>query len=387
MTQQMESIVQMISKFKEVMTTRMLEHAEEPREILDEETFCTILAGIPSFRRLPGVPEHMGYEGIYHCATEEQASELKDYLKEVFAITDYDSLLKQSREFFHFFNEYFDFANEWDGHPNFDLKELQGDGASAYTASRDFSVQLRDLVRQQGYLAWDIGERVMLARAACACGIISEDQLRSVIAEEGRIANEFFDNFVDYAVSALAGAVYFMFVTTGRSEDDGLLGFLEINLKIVTNLFDSGIWTVNSWCEKNYKQLAIRDDQIQDLVHAPFDVLTGVASDRILCDGYRVSVMFREASNGPADSGWRFFAGDEPEDYLRDSHNFGTVSLNLIANYAPDIVGFLGEPAGTFLVRGEQDKFEPVDNSINPLIIRQAEQNAPDDDSEGPGVG
>ena len=81
MTQQMESIVQTIAHFKEVMTTRMLEHVEEPREILDDETFCMILAGIPSFRVLPGVPEHMGFEGIYHCATEEQAGELKQYLK------------------------------------------------------------------------------------------------------------------------------------------------------------------------------------------------------------------------------------------------------------------------------------------------------------------
>ena len=44
MTQQMESIVQTIAHFKEVMTTRMLEHVEEPREIIDEEAFCTLLA-------------------------------------------------------------------------------------------------------------------------------------------------------------------------------------------------------------------------------------------------------------------------------------------------------------------------------------------------------
>jgi hypothetical protein len=367
MTQQMESIVQTIAHFKEVMTTRMLEHVEEPREIIDEEAFCTILAGIPSFRVLPGVPEHMGFEGIYHCATEEQADELKAYLKDVLDITDIDSLIRQSHEFFHFFNEYFDFANEWDGHPNFSLDELDADGVAAYTASRDFSVQLRDLVGPQGYLTWDIGERIMLARAACACNIISEDDFRGFIADQGRIANDIFDNFVDYAVSALTGAVYFMFVTTGRTEDDGLLGFLDINLKIVTNLFDSGIWAVNAWCEKNYKQLAIRDDQIQDLVPEPWNTQTGIATDRILCDGYRVSIMLREEALGATDSGWRFFAGDEPEEYISDSANFGNVSLNLIANYAPDIVPLLDAPVGSFFARNDDGELVQVSDEDNPF--------------------
>ena len=382
MTQQMESIVQTIAHFKEVMTTRMLEHVEEPREILDDETFCMILAGIPSFRVLPGVPEHMGFEGIYHCATEEQAGELKQYLKEVLDITDYDSLVKQSREFFHFFNEYFDFANEWDGHPNFSIDDLGPEGAAAYTASRDFSVQLRDLVGQQGYLAWDIGERIMLARAACACSLITEDQFKQFVAEEGRVANDLFDNFVDYAVSALTGAVYFMFVTTGRTEDEGLLGFLDINLKIVTNLFDSGIWAVNAWCEKNYKQLAIRDDQIQELVSEPWIRLNGIASDRILCDGYRVSIMLREAPINPADSGWRFFAGDEPEEYITNSANFGNVTLNLIANYAPDIVPLLDSAVGSFFFRNEEGVLEPMDDESNPM--RNTNYAG---DGDGPGVG
>ena len=380
MTQQMESIVQTIAHFKEVMTTRMLEHVEEPREIIDEEAFCTILAGIPSFRVLPGVPEHMGFEGIYHCATEEQADELKAYLKDVLDITDIDSLIRQSHEFFHFFNEYFDFANEWDGHPNFSLDELDADGVAAYTASRDFSVQLRDLVGPQGYLAWDIGERIMLARAACACNIISEDDFRQFIADQGRIANDIFDNFVDYAVSALTGAVYFMFVTTGRTEDDGLLGFLDINLKIVTNLFDSGIWAVNAWCEKNYKQLAIRDDQIQDLVPEPWNVQTGIATDRILCDGYRVSIMLREEALGATDSGWRFFAGDEPEEYISDGANFGNVSLNLIANYAPDIVPLLDAPVGSFFARNDDGELVQVSDEDNPFKNGDAQD-------EDPGVG
>lgn len=358
MSPQMESIIQTIASFKEAISMRQAELADQDREILDEETFCTVLSGLPSFRRLPGVPEHMGFEGLYHCDTPENAQELKDYLQNVFGITDEETLVQQKQEFFHIFNEYYDFACEWDGSPNFDVDELEEEGKAAYTNSRDFSALLRDFVGQQGYAAWDIGERIMLIRAACACGIIDDNTAIRLIVDEAKIANELFDNFGDYAISALCGCVYFMFVSMGRTEEEGLSGFLEINMQIISKLFEDDIWSLNAWMQKNFKQLAIRDEQVQQILGEEYQGLTAVAADRILCDGYRISVMLREPSVAPSDSGWRFFAGDEDQEYLADGNNFGALDLNLIINYSPDCADFLDMPVGTFIVRNDEGILE-----------------------------
>lgn len=366
MTPQMESIIQSIASFKEALYSQLVEIADQDREILDEETFCNVLSGLPSFRRLPGVPDHMGFEGIYHCNTPEDTQELKDYLQNIFGITDEESLVQQKHEFFHLFNEYFDFACEWDGHPNFSTDDLDETGKDAYIQSREFSVLLRDFVGQQGYAAWDIGERIMLIRAACACHIIDDDTAIRLITDEARIANEMFSNFADYAISALCGCVYFMFVSMGRNEDEGLSGFLDINMKIVSKLMEDDIWSLNAWAQKNYKQLAIRDEQVQQLLDEKYDNITGVAADRILCDGYRISVMVREPSLAPEDSGWRFFAGDEDQAYLEDPNNFGSLSLNLIVNYAPDCIEFLDMPIGTFVIRNDNGVLEVVKNPNQP---------------------
>lgn len=361
MTPQMESIIESIVTYKQALLNKLQELEGEPAEILDEETFCTVLAGVPSFRRLPGVPEHMGFDPIYHCNGEENAAELRNYLDNVFGIRDEETLKVQRTEFFHIFNEYYDFACEWDGHPNFSLDDLDEDSRQAYINSRDFAMNLRDIVGQQGFLAWDIGERIMLIRASCACGIISDEACRRLMVEEGKLANDMFGNFLDYAISALCGAVYFMFVSMGRAEEDGLSGFLDINMKIVSRLFEDDIWSLLAWCEKNYKQLAIHDDQIQDILDDEYRNKTGVAADRILCEGYRISVMFREAPMNESDSGWRFFAGDEDQAYLQDGNNFGALDLNLIINYTPEAASFLDMPVGTFVVRNAEGKLEVMD--------------------------
>lgn len=350
-SQQMQSIVDSIATFKSALIERAESLEDDAKEILDPSTFCTILSGLPSFRRMPGVPEHMGFDDNYVCDTDEHAQELRDYLESVFGIRDAETLRTQRVEFFHFFNEYYDFACEWDGRPNFALEDLEDEARSNYIASRDFAYYLRDLVGPTGFLAWDVGERIMLIRAAFACGLIGETDAQSMMYEEGRIANSVFDNFLDFAISALCGCVYFMFVSMGRTEDEGLSGFLDINMKIVSKLFEDDIWSFNAWCENNYKQLAIREEQIRQILPESQNDMTGVASDHILCDGFRVGVMVREESVAPTDSGWRFFAGDEDQEYLDSPSNFGVVPLNLIANYAEDIADFLDMPVGTFLAR------------------------------------
>jgi hypothetical protein len=69
------------------------------------------------------------------------------------------------------------------------------------------------------------------------------------------------------------------------------------------------------------------------------------ATDRITVDGKRVGFMYRELPDDDIDSGWRFFSGEETQEYADDPANFAIYDVNTIANYDPDIIEHLDAPA------------------------------------------
>jgi len=99
------------------------------------------------------------------------------------------------------------------------------------------------------------------------------------------------------------------------------------------------------------------------------DIVSGLASgigcmatDRIVVDGCCVGYMRREKPIQELDSGWRFFAGDESESYMKNDLNHGVYALNTIANYDIDILEFLDSHIGS---QFERDDF------TNRLVIAQ----------------
>jgi len=72
-----------------------------------------------------------------------------------------------------------------------------------------------------------------------------------------------------------------------------------------------------------------------------------LGSDRITVDGEPVGFMYREDRDNAVDSGWRFLAGDESEEYVSDAGNFELYDVNTIANYSPDIIPLLDAPVGS----------------------------------------
>jgi len=70
-----------------------------------------------------------------------------------------------------------------------------------------------------------------------------------------------------------------------------------------------------------------------------------LATDRILVDGAPVGYCYREASCGDWDSGWRFTAGDESDEYMENPRHSDIYSLNCLANYDGGILRILKTPA------------------------------------------
>lgn len=75
------------------------------------------------------------------------------------------------------------------------------------------------------------------------------------------------------------------------------------------------------------------------------------ASDRITVDGARVGCMYREEPDFPEDSGWRFLAGDESDEYMDNPDNHAIYDVNTFANYDREIIPFLESPPGSRFIR------------------------------------
>lgn len=100
------------------------------------------------------------------------------------------------------------------------------------------------------------------------------------------------------------------------------------------------------------KQFKIAESQIKKLI-SPMGGC--IASDKITVNGLLVGYMCRDKTFFEHDSGWRFFSGNEDQEYIDDSRNSMIYEVNTIANYDSSIIPYLSLPVGTQLER--------VDNS------------------------
>lgn len=88
-----------------------------------------------------------------------------------------------------------------------------------------------------------------------------------------------------------------------------------------------------------------------------------LATDRIMVDGCKVGYCYRQTPDDGCetwDSGWRFMAGDEDDDYMNKADNSGIYALNTLCNYDADIVPLLDAPYGAAFVRDDAGVFQPV---------------------------
>lgn len=80
-----------------------------------------------------------------------------------------------------------------------------------------------------------------------------------------------------------------------------------------------------------------------------------LASNMITVDGEKVGYAYREEpdNNFPNDSGWRFLAGTEDDNYTKNPGNFNVFELNTICNYDKAVLPILGSKIGSSFIRSE----------------------------------
>ena len=110
--------------------------------------------------------------------------------------------------------------------------------------------------------------------------------------------------------------------------------------------------------DKTKKPYLLSGDEIQQLIP---NIGGCFVTDRILVDGERVGYMYREEPDFAEDSGWRFLAGDETDEYMDDQWNTGIVQVNTVCNYDRDIIVLLDSSPGSAFTRNPANgDLEPV---------------------------
>lgn len=99
-----------------------------------------------------------------------------------------------------------------------------------------------------------------------------------------------------------------------------------------------------------------------------------IVSDKITKEGYKVGYMYREEpSMDMPDSGWRFMAGNEDDEYMNNSLNHHIFAINTICNYDLDIIPYLHSKIGTTYIRVDNKSFE-LDDRTKPIFIDKQER-------------
>jgi hypothetical protein len=110
------------------------------------------------------------------------------------------------------------------------------------------------------------------------------------------------------------------------------------------------------------KKFALRADQIKPLTNGRGGCF---ATDIITVEGRKVGYMYREEPDNDIDSGWRFTAGLESEQYMDNPDNLSIYDVNTIANYDPEIIPFLDAPAGSAFERDRHSgKFVEIEREL-----------------------
>ena len=99
------------------------------------------------------------------------------------------------------------------------------------------------------------------------------------------------------------------------------------------------------------KKFRLRADQIKPLAPAHGACY---ATDAITVEGHAVGYMYREQPDNDSDSGWRFLAGTESQEYMDNANNISIYDVNTIANYDPTIIPLLTAPVGSAFERDPQ---------------------------------
>ncbi len=91
-----------------------------------------------------------------------------------------------------------------------------------------------------------------------------------------------------------------------------------------------------------------------------------VLATKMLVEGKRkVRYMYHEEPDDPQDSGWRFFCGDEDDDYVNNREHIAIYDINTILEIDKSILPYLSCATGVALQREDENATFVVSSDFN----------------------
>ena len=140
--------------------------------------------------------------------------------------------------------------------------------------------------------------------------------------------------------------------------------YYTVNLKIGGIIFESrhfenrdeAIEVKQKCCRNIFTELS------EEINYMRKTIGYALASKWLVENNMKVRFMYREEPDDASDSGWRFFSGDESDEYVNNPENIGLYSIETISQIDPDITPLLSNDVGTAFER-ESEK-EPFRVSV-----------------------
>lgn len=85
-----------------------------------------------------------------------------------------------------------------------------------------------------------------------------------------------------------------------------------------------------------------------------------IVSKTVSEGGAPIGFMYREEPVFEQDSGWRFFSGDETDEFAANPENFGVYDISDVTRNHPSVAEWLAQPAGTAWETDENGEFQPA---------------------------
>jgi hypothetical protein len=331
--------------------------------------FISLLAALPSLRGVQGIPQGMGQLKLSEDLCKNDKNLLIVFLK-TFGVTDESSFLKVLGRLYRTHQDYVQFIDTKEGrYWTFDPKSLSDNDRSKFEVRMGSIGQLVEICDNLGFIGWDVGERICMSRFAYFADIISSKTSYQVCETMVLRAACFFDNWGEYALSSACGAVYYAFcrMVSKEYDQETASNFIKKQLSLLRELTaPEGVWRALYWPKyyPNGKICKIAVRNIKNLYPSRNGPVLCTATDRITVDGAKVGLMWREIPDNAKDSGWRFVAGDESDEYMRDRKNSSIYDLNTICNYDQDIIEFLTLGTGNVLRRFDGGPLRRIDGGL-----------------------
>lgn len=80
-----------------------------------------------------------------------------------------------------------------------------------------------------------------------------------------------------------------------------------------------------------------------------------LATNMVVKEGQKVRFMYRETPDNGDDSGWRFFSGDESDEYANNPNNINICDINTITEIDVSIIPYLDRPIGSAFEREDTE--------------------------------